>query len=825
MTRRRCGSASPAEPPCRSRSCADSRTLRLHDPGGLRVVGDLPGRVVQPSGQERKVGSIGTPIEGVELQARRRRRARLGAGGETGEIVIRGHNVMKGYWHKPEETAAAISRRLVQHRRHRPGGRRRLLLHRRPQERPDHPGRLQRLPARGRGGAPRASGRRRGRRRSGCRTTRSARRSAPPWRSRPGETASPEELQAFVRERLAAYKYPRRVVAGRQPAQGTDRKDHAPPGGGPGGNEVTRPRRSHRRRPGGRRRRARPAADRRGARPLRRFRPDTSLPRLAGGAGRAARRLVGREAPGSAPSSAGSRSAVRESWPPAAATAGSPTRPGPTIRCCAACVQAYLATAAIGRGARRRRPPRLARRPAAPVPARQPDRRGRPEQQPDAQPGAWKAAIDTGGASLVRGCGQLGQGHGRAAPRSRRWSSRRPSRWARTWRSPPARVVYARRRCSSSSSTRRRPTRSDRCPLLIVPPVINKYYVIDLAPGRSLIEYLVARASRCSSCRGATPTPGIGTGASTPTAARSSRRSTRCGRSAAAAKASICRPVLGRHHRLDGGRLPGGAGGLDEVASLGLGVTVLDQSRAGPPARSSTSAMAARWPSPASAARGYLDGRSLAEVFAWLRPNDLIWNYWVNNYLQGRAAARVRRPVLERRHHPDGRRAAPRLHRPGPDQRADQAGRGDHARPAGRPVQGRRRLLRGRRRGRSPVPVAVVLPDHPAARRPVTFVLSNCGHIAALVNPPSNPKAAFQTAPSPYPAGSGRVSRLGADGGGQLVAATIRPGWPPAAAGRRRAGPARPEGLPDARRRARNLCPRPLRSAASRPAASCCGSR
>jgi len=28
-------------------------------------------------------------------------------------------------------------------------------------------------------------------------------------------------------------------------------------------------------------------------------------------------------------------------------------------------------------------------------------------------------------------------------------------------------------------------------PLLIVPPVINKYYVIDLAPGRSLIEYLV----------------------------------------------------------------------------------------------------------------------------------------------------------------------------------------------------------------------------------------------------------------------------------------------------------------------------------------------
>ena len=34
--------------------------------------------------------------------------------------------------------------------------------------------------------------------------------------------------------------------------------------------------------------------------------------------------------------------------------------------------------------------------------------------------------------------------------------------------------------------------------------------------------------------------------------------------------------------------------------------------------------------------QGYLDGRALAEVFAWLRPSDLIWNYWVNNYLCGK---------------------------------------------------------------------------------------------------------------------------------------------------------------------------------------------
>jgi poly(3-hydroxyalkanoate) synthetase len=42
-----------------------------------------------------------------------------------------------------------------------------------------------------------------------------------------------------------------------------------------------------------------------------------------------------------------------------------------------------------------------------------------------------------------------------------------------------------------------------------------------------------------------------------------------------------------------------------------------------------------------SARKGFLDGRALAEVFAWLRPTDLVWRYWVNNYLQGRSPPRL----------------------------------------------------------------------------------------------------------------------------------------------------------------------------------------
>ena len=57
--------------------------------------------------RERKPGSIGTPVEGVEMRVVDGDGASLPVG-EVGEIAVRGHNVMKGYWGKPEATAEAI---------------------------------------------------------------------------------------------------------------------------------------------------------------------------------------------------------------------------------------------------------------------------------------------------------------------------------------------------------------------------------------------------------------------------------------------------------------------------------------------------------------------------------------------------------------------------------------------------------------------------------------------------------------------------------------------------------------------------------------------
>ncbi len=58
--------------------------------------------------KERKIGSIGTPIEGVEMRLVDDDRNEVSGEDEVGEIAIRGHNVMKGYYDREEDTKEAI---------------------------------------------------------------------------------------------------------------------------------------------------------------------------------------------------------------------------------------------------------------------------------------------------------------------------------------------------------------------------------------------------------------------------------------------------------------------------------------------------------------------------------------------------------------------------------------------------------------------------------------------------------------------------------------------------------------------------------------------
>ena len=272
-------------------------------------------------------------------------------------------------------------------------------------------------------------------------------------------------------------------------------------------------------------------------------------------------------------------------------------------------------------------------------------------------------------------------------------------------------------------------------PLLFVPPTINKYYVLDLAPGRSLAEHLVSEGQQVFMISWRNPDEGqshfdFDTYARAIAEARD-------------AVADICnQDTVHLNAACSGGILTAGLlghlaaeGGLDGVASVTLMVCALDNERAG-----TTSAITSREVATAaiaqSARKGYLDGQALAGVFAWLRPNDLVWGYVVNNYLLGRDL-----PAFDILYwNQDGVRLAAGLHRdfvgmamenamtrPGAMEvlgtgidlgRVDVdsyviAGLNDHIVPWQNAYRGGR-LLGGRQR----------------------FVLSTSGHIQALINPP-----------------------------------------------------------------------------------------
>ncbi len=139
---------------------ADARVragLRLHHPRGLRPLGDLPGRLLQPPRPRAQAGLDRHADRGRGDEAgRRRRQRRAGRRGRRDRDPRPQRD--EGLLGAPRRHRGGHQRRrLVPHRRHGEGRRRRLLLHRRPQEGADHPRRLQRLPARDRGGALRAS--------------------------------------------------------------------------------------------------------------------------------------------------------------------------------------------------------------------------------------------------------------------------------------------------------------------------------------------------------------------------------------------------------------------------------------------------------------------------------------------------------------------------------------------------------------------------------------------------------------------------------------------------------------------------------------------
>lgn len=291
-------------------------------------------------------------------------------------------------------------------------------------------------------------------------------------------------------------------------------------------------------------------------------------------------------------------------------------------------------------------------------------------------------------------------------------------------------------------------------PLIIVPPQINKYYSLDLSPEKSMVQFLLKQGVQvfCISWRN-------------PTA---EHRDWGLDSYIVAVDVAVdtAKAITGSADVSLMGACSGGitssayvgwlAGkGEQKVKNLVLAVCTLDPSTADDTAFSPLvtprTVEAARQ---SSRLRGILDGQELAKVFAWMRPNDLIWNYWVNNYLLGNAP-----PAFDILFWNGDTTSLPaRLHSDYLDLFSTYPFRIAGALSiSGTPIDMQRVKL--------DTYVVAGVTDHITPWKSVyqtarilgdetTFVLSNAGHLQSLLNPPGNPKATFMT---------GSVSRPDAD--------------------------------------------------------------
>ena len=364
-----------------------------------------------------------------------------------------------------------------------------------------------------------------------------------------------------------------------------------------------------------------------------------------------------------------------------------------------------------------------------------------PSNVPLVNPASAKTAIDRAGANLARGGARLVRDLG-SPPRIPEMVDRSAFEVGRNIAVTPGAVVLRTDVFELIQYTPQTEQVRD-VPLLVVPPTINKYYALDLAADRSLVEFLVREGQQVFVMSWRNPD------------ARHAKWNFDTYVQAILEALDAVERVTGTDRSVLAGICSGGilasitaayltaTGQPDRLAAFALAVTVIDNAHGGVASALGTRRMASAAKA-VSRRRGYLDGRGLAEVFAWLRPGDLVWNYWVNNYLLGKKP-----PAFDILFwNADTTRMPAGLHADFVDLAMDNllvtagartvlgvpidlseidadtyivAGIADHITPwqnCYRTTQ----LLGGSSR----------------------FVLSTSGHIAALVNPPGNAKASFQ---------------------------------------------------------------------------------
>jgi poly[(R)-3-hydroxyalkanoate] polymerase subunit PhaC len=250
-------------------------------------------------------------------------------------------------------------------------------------------------------------------------------------------------------------------------------------------------------------------------------------------------------------------------------------------------------------------------------------------------PAALKRAFETGGASLMHGLrnflDDLWNNNG--MPQT---VDKRPFAVGRNLAVTPGAVVFRSEILEALQYTPATRQVYER-PVLLVPPQINKFYIMDLAPKRSLTEYAVARGVPFFTVSWRNPKPEHRNwGLDEYVSALREALETVCEitGSATANLLGVCSGGITSTLML--GHLA--AVGDRRINAATLVVTMLDSSMPSMTGMFTTEEGVAA-AIERSRRQGVLNGAEMERLFAWLRPNDLVWNYWVNNYLMGKDPA------------------------------------------------------------------------------------------------------------------------------------------------------------------------------------------
>jgi polyhydroxyalkanoate synthase len=178
-------------------------------------------------------------------------------------------------------------------------------------------------------------------------------------------------------------------------------------------------------------------------------------------------------------------------------------------------------------------------------------------------------------------------------------------------------------------------------PFLLVPPCINKYYILDLQPENSVIRYAIEQGHRCFVVSWVNPDETL-----------ESRTWDDYIENAAIRAIDVVQEITGAETINTLGFCVGGtilttalavlaARGRQPAHSLTLLTTLLDFTNTGIldvfVDEASVQMRELTIGADAPAGPGLLKGKELATTFSFLRPNDLVWNYVVGNYLKGEA--------------------------------------------------------------------------------------------------------------------------------------------------------------------------------------------